>query len=129
VYYRDRMRREHAAGALALLGSLALSGCVAPACDTSSSAPIEVRSVKPGIASVQCWSGCPPDSRTLELVADGEWTAQLDDARPASVTLAARDASGELLFAQRFHLEWEECSATPSPNPLELLEPEGGTGG
>ncbi len=123
------MRRGHAAGVLTLISTLALSGCVAPACDASSPAPLEVRSVKPGIASVQCWSGCAADARTLELVADGEWMAQLDDARPASVTLAARDASGGLLFAQRFHLEWAKCSATPSPASLELLEPEGGTGG
>ena len=90
---------------------------------------IPVHAVKPGIASVQCWSGCAPGARTLESVADGEWMAQLDDSRPASVTLAARDESGELRFAQRFHLEWEECSATPRPASLELLAPEGGTGG
>ena len=54
---------------------------------------------------------------------------QIDDARPASVTLAARDESGDLRFAQRFNLAWEECSATPRPALLELLAPEGGTGG
>jgi hypothetical protein len=109
--------------------ALALSGCVAPSCNDPSSVSIPVHAVKPGIASVQCWSGCAADSRTLESVADGEWMAQLDDTRPASVTLAARDASGGLRFAQRFHLEWEECSATPRPASLELLAPEGGTGG
>ena len=123
------MRRNHASAVLALMLPLALSGCVAPSCDAPSSVSIPVHAVKPGIASVQCWSGCAPDSRTLESVADGEWMAQLDDARPTSVTLAARDESGDLRFAQRFHLEWEECSATPRPASLELLAPEGGTGG
>lgn len=123
------MRRTHASAVLALLLALTLSACVAPGCDAPSSVSIPVHVVKPGIASVQCWSGCAADSRTLEPVADGEWMARLDDARPASVTLAARDESGELRFAQRFTLEWEECSATPRPASLELLAPEGGTGG
>ena len=127
--YRDGMRRTQASAVLALMLALALSGCVAPGCDAPSSASIPVHAVKPGIAAVQCWSGCAPDARTLEPVADGEWMAQLDDSRPTSVTLAARDASGGLRFAQRFTLEWDECSATPRPASLELLAPEGGTGG
>ena len=126
--YRDGMRRIHAWAVLALTLPLALSGCFAPSCDAPSSVSIPVHAAKPGTASVQCWSGCAPGARTLEPVADGEWTAQLDD-HPASVTLAARDESGELRFAQRFNLEWQNCSATPRPVSLELLAPEGGTGG
>ena len=122
------MRRTHASAVLALMVAVALSGCVAPSCDAPSSVSIPVHAVKSGIASVQCWSGCAPDARTLEPVADGEWMAQLADARTTSVTLAARDVSGELRFAQRFHLEWQECSPTPRPASLELLAPEGGTG-
>ena len=122
------MRLNHAFAVLALTAAFALSSCAA-SCDAPSSSSIPVHAAKPGIASVQCWSGCAPDSRTLESVADGEWMARLDDARTTSVTLAARDASGGLLFAQRFQLEWEECSATPRPAALELLAPEGGTGG
>ncbi|MCD2443454.1 hypothetical protein LQ757_14325 [Agromyces sp. SYSU K20354] len=93
------MRRERAAGALALMASLALCGCSAPACDAPSPTSIAVTSTKSGIASVQCWSGCAPNARELEPADEGEWMALLGESRPTSVTLAARDESGGLLFA------------------------------
>ena len=113
--------------AVALLG---LSGCSgAPDCGPSEhSRAITVRVVKPGVATVQCWSGCEPGGRELEPAGgEGEWTAHLADDEPASVTLAARDAGGELLYAERFRLQWAGCPVTPTRTELELLRPEAGS--
>ena len=113
--------------AAALLG---LSGCSGPPdCGPSEhSRAITVRVVKAGVATVQCWSGCEPGGRELEPGAEeGEWTAHLADDEPASVTLAARDAAGGLLYAERFRLQWAGCPVTPTRTELELLRPEAGS--
>ncbi|GAA1769855.1 hypothetical protein GCM10009747_33790 [Agromyces humatus] len=116
------------AAAAALAATLA--GCTAPDCRDETSTSITVHTIKPGAVSVQCWSGCIEGGRELAPpTTDGEWTAELDVDQPTSITLAVRGASGGLLFAERFRLEWSGCPATPSPDVLELLQPEGGSGG
>ena len=88
VYYRDRMRRGHAAGVLALIATLALSGCVAPAMRRLVASPLEVRSVKPGIASVQCWSGCAPTrERSSRLPTANGWRSSTT---PSGISHARR---------------------------------------
>jgi hypothetical protein len=122
------MRGVGAACVVAATAVFAMSGCAPADCDAESTS-VTVHAAKPGIVAVQCWSGCAAGGRELVAAAtDGEWTAELAADRPASVTLAARDASGGLIFAQRFHLDWSGCPAEPSHEVLELLEPEGGTG-
>ncbi|HZW42112.1 MAG TPA: hypothetical protein VFE99_07400 [Agromyces sp.] len=108
--------------------AIALTGCTASECaPDEASRTVTVRTAKPGIGAVQCWSGCAPGVRDLESGANEEWTALLADDRPESVTLAARDADGGLLFGQRFHVEWSGCPAGPDPDVLELFRPEGGS--
>ena len=108
--------------------AIALTGCTATECaPDEASRTVTVRTAKPGIGAVQCWSGCAPDVRELEPAASDEWTALLADDRPDSVTVAARDADGGLLFGQRFHVEWSGCPAGPNPDVLELFRPEGGS--
>lgn len=112
--------------AIAAAGALALAGC-APADDCGPDADtVTVRAAKPGVASVQCWSGCVEGVRLLEPSGDDRWTVPLADDRPAAVTLAARAGDGTLRFAQRFHLEWSGCPAAPAESELVLLRPEGG---
>lgn len=127
------MRRDRTVSvlAIAIAGALALAtgGCTAADCaPDEASATIAVRSVKPGVAAVQCWSGCADGVRDLEPDADAEggWIVPLATDRPDTVTLAARDAHGSLLFGQRFQVEWSGCPATPTRTVLELLQPEGG---
>jgi hypothetical protein len=111
---------------LAFAGALALAGC-APTGDCGPDvATATARAAKPGVASVQCWSGCAEGVRLLEPAGDGRWTVPLADDRPAAVTLAARADDGTLRFAQRFHLEWSGCPAAPAESELVLLRPEGG---
>jgi hypothetical protein len=113
---------------VAVAAVFAMNGCAPADCDAESTS-VTVHAVKPGIVAVQCWSGCVAGGRELVAAANnGEWTAELASDRPASVTLAARDASGGLIFAQRFHLDWSGCPAEPSQEVLELFRPEGGTG-
>jgi hypothetical protein len=128
------MRRDRSVSVFASIAgfvgvaAIALTGCTATECaPDEASRTVTVRTAKPGIAAVQCWSGCAPDVRDLEPVASDEWTALLSDDRPESVTLAARDADGGLLFGQRFHVEWSGCPAGPNPDVLELFRPEGGS--
>ncbi|GAA1809341.1 hypothetical protein GCM10009749_17270 [Agromyces neolithicus] len=113
-----------------MVAVFAMSGCTASDCSDEASATVMVRSVTPDVVTVQCWSGCVDGARELTK-SSGEdvWAAELATDQPESVTLAARDASGGLRFAQRFHLEWSGCPATPNPDVLELLRPEGGTAG
>jgi hypothetical protein len=116
------------ASVVGLAAAIALSGCSAAECaPDEGSRTVTVHAVKPGNAAVQCWSGCAPDVRELESQASAEWTALLADDRPETVTLAARDADGGLLFGQRFHVEWSGCPAAPNPDVLELVRPEGGS--
>jgi hypothetical protein len=118
-----------AVAAVAAAVVLVLSGCSGtPDCGPSEhSRAITVRVVKPGVATVQCWSGCEPGGHELEPAGgEGEWTAHLADDQPGSVTLAARGASGDLLYAERFRLQWAGCPATPTRTELELLRPEAG---
>ena len=106
------------------------SGCTAPAecAPDAGSRTVTVHVVKPGVGAVQCWSGCAADARELDPAGTADvWTANLAADRPESMTLAARDASGALLFAQRYRLRWSGCPATPSPDEFELLRPEGGS--
>lgn len=138
MQYRDRMRRDRSgsihravlacASTVAAAVVLAASGCTATDCaPDAASSIVTVHAVKPGVAAVQCWSGCAPGVRELEPAGDDEWSVQLADDRPQTVTLAARDAEGGLLFGQRFRLEWSGCPAAPTRTELELFEPEGGT--
>jgi hypothetical protein len=124
--YGVPMRRVRSVLALACVGVLGLAGC-APAGDCApDGATVTVRAEKPGVASVQCWSGCAEAVRLLEPSGDDRWTVPLADDRPAAVTLAARADDGTLRFAQRFHLEWSGCPAAPAESELVLLRPEGG---
>jgi hypothetical protein len=132
LYYRSRMRRDRIvsvfAVTIAAALALALGGCTAAECPPDeASATVTVRAVKPGIAAVQCWSGCADGVRDLEADAEGGWVLPLATDRPATVTLAARDSDGGLLFGQRFQLEWSGCPAAPTRDVLELLQPEGGS--
>lgn len=119
-----------AVAAVAAVAVLALAGCTGtPDCSPSEhSRTIAVHAVKPGVATVQCWSGCEPGGRELEPTGvEGEWKAHLADDEPPSVTLAARDAAGGLLFAERFRLQWAGCPAAPTRTELDLLRPEAGS--
>lgn len=120
------MRGTRSLIAVASAGVLALAGC-APTGDCGPDADtVTARAVKPGVASVQCWSGCAEGVRLLERAGDGRWTVPLADDRPTAVTLAARADDGTLRFAQRFRLEWSGCPAAPAESELVLLRPEGG---
>ena len=125
------MRRDRTVSvfAIAIAAALALAtgGCTAADCaPDEASATIAVRAVKSGVSAVQCWSGCAEGVRELESGDDG-WIVPLGTDRPETVTLAARDADGGLLFGQRFQIEWSGCPATPTRDVLELLQPEGGS--
>jgi hypothetical protein len=116
----------------AAIAALALVGCSGtPDCGPSErSRTVTVHAVKPGVAAVQCWSGCEPGARDLEPAAGAgqrTWSVHLADDEPASVTLAARDPEGDLLYAERFRLEWAGCPAAPTRTELELLRPEAGS--
>ncbi|MEI5584853.1 MULTISPECIES: hypothetical protein [unclassified Agromyces] len=120
------MRRLRSVLAIACASVLGLAGC-APASDCAPDGPTAtVRAAKPGVASVQCWSGCADGVRLLERSGDDRWTVPLAGDRPAAVTLAARADDGTLRFAQRFRLEWAGCPAVPAEAELVLLRPEGG---
>jgi hypothetical protein len=130
---RDQSGSNHRAvvafaSMIAVAIAVVASGCTATDCaPDAASSTITVHAVKPGVAAVQCWSGCAPGVRELQSAGDDEWRVQLADDRPETVTLAARDAEGGLLFGQRFRLEWSGCPAAPTRTELELFEPEGGT--
>jgi hypothetical protein len=131
---RGGARRELGASlgpvAAAAMIVLVLAGCSGtPDCSPSEhSRAVAVHVVKPGVSAVQCWSGCEPGGRELEPAGgEGEWTAHLAADEPESVTLAARDARGELLYAERFRLQWEGCPAAPTRTEFELLRPEAGS--
>lgn len=126
------MRRDRSVSAFAVAMAaalaLAMGGCTAAECSPDeASATVTVRAVKPGVEAVHCWSGCADGVRELESDADGGWVVPLATDWPDTVTLAARDADGGLLFGQRFQLEWSGCPATPNRTVLELLQPEGGS--
>ncbi|WP_307040445.1 hypothetical protein [Agromyces ramosus] len=130
------MRRDRTVSvfAIAIAAALALAtgGCTPAECaPDEASATVTVHAVKPGVAAVQCWSGCADEVRDLEPGADddsnGSWIVPLATDRPETVTLAARDAHGSLLFGQRFQVEWSGCPAAPTRDVLELLQPEGGS--
>jgi hypothetical protein len=93
----------------------------------AASATVTARAAKPGVAAVQCWSGCAEGVRLLEASDAGTWSVPLATDRPDTVTLAARAGDGSLRFAQRFRLEWSGCPAAPSQTELVLLRPEGGS--
>ena len=127
---RIRSTPSIAATAVALAVALLTSGCTARAecAPDAESRTVTVHVVKPGVGAVQCWSGCEADAGELDPAGAADvWTAHLAADRPESMTLAARDASGALLFAQRYRLRWSGCPATPSPDEFELFRPEGGS--
>ncbi|HEX6955942.1 MAG TPA: hypothetical protein VF156_13800, partial [Agromyces sp.] len=60
------MRRVRSALVVVATGVLLLAGC-APSGDCAPAAPtVTVRAAKPGVASVQCWSGCADGVRLLD---------------------------------------------------------------
>lgn len=128
--YSDRMRRPLVA-AVAIAGAVMLAACSGPPADCrpdAASSIVTVHVAKPGVTGVQCWSGCAPEARDLEATGSGDWTATLADEQPERLTLAALGAGGQLVFAQRFNVEWSGCPAAPLERELVLLRPEGGTG-
>ena len=89
---------------------------------------IPVHAVKSGIASVQCWSGCAPDSRTLEPVADGEWVAHSPTrVRPRSPS--PRASVGRSSIRQRSTSSGRSARRRPDLPRSNSSSPEGGTGG